>query len=505
MLIDSVWGFDLNPLAVQVSRTNFLMAIADLLKATPGQQIEIPVLLADAVYSPARIPDSNEGLVEYQIGSQISNLKILLPAELAFDRSTLDRVFEVMGELVEEYADYESCEAALARRDVLGRKKLKEWSGPLKNTYDRVLRLHRQNWNGIWFRIIRNFFWSATVGKFDVILGNPPWVRWSKLPDAYRERAKPTCEQYEIFSETPHHGGNELDISGMITYTTADKWLRAGGTLAFVLTQTHFQSPSSQGFRRFRIDSTYRLAPLYVDDMKALRPFPAAANKTSVVIFRKGTDAPNYPVPYRIWTASAGQTRVIPPTLPIAAVMNRTDVQDYEANPVGTEGSPWAILPPGRFSTVSRISGRSTWVQGRKGVTTDLNGVYFVSVGKSNKYNGLVQVTTRPQAGRVQIGSARSFWVEPTLLFPLLKGASDFATCYLNPRQGLFVLVPNDGITREAHEDAAYRMDTSCPRTKTYFATYKSWLRRRSTWRTRMKQRSILCGLQCRLLHVRTL
>jgi 23S rRNA G2445 N2-methylase RlmL len=65
MLTESIWGFDLNPLAVQSARTNFLMAIADLLKASPGQQIEIPVLLADAIYSPARAPDSEEEIVEY--------------------------------------------------------------------------------------------------------------------------------------------------------------------------------------------------------------------------------------------------------------------------------------------------------------------------------------------------------------------------------------------------------------------------------------------------------
>ena len=278
MIVDSVWGFDLNPLAVQVSRTNFLMAIADLLRDVPGQRVEIPVLLADAVYSPARLPSSEESMIEYQIGSQIANLKILLPTELAFDRPKLDRVFTVMGELVEEDADYSGCERALAKRKVLRRQQLREWVSPLKSTYDQVLSLHRQGWNGIWFRIVRNFFWSVTAGEFDLIVGNPPWVRWSRLPEAYRDRAKPTCEQYEIFSDTPHHGGNELDISGMITYTTADKWLRPGGTLAFVITQTHFQSPSSQGFRRFRINSVYRLAPLSVADMKALKPFPEAAN-----------------------------------------------------------------------------------------------------------------------------------------------------------------------------------------------------------------------------------
>ncbi|TOG85781.1 hypothetical protein, partial [Vibrio parahaemolyticus] len=82
----------------------------------------------------------------------------------------------------------------------------------------------------------------------------PPWVRWSALPTDYREKIKSTCEEYEIFSETKFHGGNELDISGMITYTTSDKWLKYNGRLVFVITQTHFQSPSSQGFRSFKIN-----------------------------------------------------------------------------------------------------------------------------------------------------------------------------------------------------------------------------------------------------------
>ena len=222
MLMKSVWGFDLNPLAVQVSRTNFLMAIADLLRQVPGQQVELPVLLADAVYSPARLPSAPEDVVEYQIGSQVSDLTIVLPAALAFDRPTLDRVFEVMGELVDSNADYEECEAQLLYRAVIASEEMDGWSPFLRRTYSQVLDLHRRDWNGIWFRIVRNFFWSATAGQFDLIVGNPPWVRWSKLPPAYRERAKPTCEQYDIFSDTPHHGGNELDISGMITYTTAD-------------------------------------------------------------------------------------------------------------------------------------------------------------------------------------------------------------------------------------------------------------------------------------------
>jgi hypothetical protein len=486
MLTKSIWGFDLNPLAVQSSRANFLMAIADLLKLCPGQQLEIPVLLADAIYSPARTPGSEEEIVEYEIGSQAANLKVLLPAELAFDRDTLDDVFALMAELVEDDEEYAACAIALTKRKVLSSEQVKAWSEPLQKTYEQVLALHRQNWNGIWFRIVRNFFWSATAGKFDLIIGNPPWVRWSKLPDSYRQRAKPTCEHYDIFSNTPHHGGNELDISGMITYTTADKWLRNGGELVFVITQTHFQSPSSQGFRHFKINSEENLIPLSVDDLKALKPFPDAANKTALVVFRKGKESPQYPVSYSVWTALHSYSRSIPPGLSKLSVLERVEIHPYEAHPVDGEGSPWAILKPGRFTAFVAIAGASTWIQGRKGITADLNGLYFVPAAEPNDTERLVRITTRPEAGTTDIGKTRSFWIEPTLLYPLLKGASDFEACYLKPQKNLFVIVPNDGITRDAYEKAVERMNLECPKTKAYFKTYETRLRNRSTWSKRM-------------------
>ena len=64
-----------------------------------------------------RSPD--EDVVEYQIGSHVSDLKIVLPAALAFDRTTLDRVFAVMSELVDSNTDYEECEAQLLYRAVV--------------------------------------------------------------------------------------------------------------------------------------------------------------------------------------------------------------------------------------------------------------------------------------------------------------------------------------------------------------------------------------------------
>ncbi len=68
------------------------------------------MLLADAVYSPAHAPQANVDFVEYRVGSTQSDLSIILPWVLAYDRVRLDGVFEIIAEEVEDehpYADVE--------------------------------------------------------------------------------------------------------------------------------------------------------------------------------------------------------------------------------------------------------------------------------------------------------------------------------------------------------------------------------------------------------------
>ena len=367
----NVWGFDLNPLAVQTARVNYLISIFDLIEANPGVDNEIPVLLADAIYSPAPDPAGDSEVVNYVIGSNVANLTISLPTSLAMNRERLDTVFRSMGECVEEECCAEQMLDRLIDYHQITAEERLLWAQLLSITYDRVLSLHKRNWNGIWFRIVRNYFWSATAGKFDVIIGNPPWVRWSKLPELYRNRVRPTCLQYDIFSSTPYYGGNELDISGLITFTVSDKWLREKGQLVFLLTQTHFQSASSQGFRRFHVDKDYYLNPTSVDDLKALKPFPDAANKTVLFVANKTQDIPRYPVQYTIWNNCPGASRLIPETITKEDALSRTQRLENEATPVSSIDSPWAILPPGEFEMCRNLVGRGDWVVGRKGITCE--------------------------------------------------------------------------------------------------------------------------------------
>ncbi|WP_410210096.1 Eco57I restriction-modification methylase domain-containing protein [Aquirhabdus sp.] len=495
-ICSTVWGFDLNPLAVQTARVNFLIEIADLLKDNPGYSFEVPILLADAIYSPAALPDKDKDIVEYNVGSQIANLNILLPRNLALDRVKLDNIFKYMEIGVEADKPFDLVQAQLVSYGLIHNDEIESWSSPLKHTYDQVLELHKKNWNGIWFKIVRNFFWSATAGQFDLVIGNPPWVRWSKLPDLYRERVKPTCEHYGIFSKTKRHGGNELDISAMITYTVADKWLKLDAMMAFVITGTLFKNPSSAGFRTFQIEGnnveSLYLQPISIDDLKALKPFPDAANHTCIAVFRKSESKPNYPITYNVWEAKKGAKKTIPADIQFQQILHNINIAIKEAFPVGEIGSPLAVLDIGRFSIIKYLSNQCTWTQGRKGITTDLNGVYFVPI--LNQSSDKVQIISRPEAGKRNIGAAKKTWVEPDLLYPLIKGAGDFEPYYLkldNPdykETRLYTFIPNVGISKEAYQTAQDKLSTpNLNLTATWFHGFQSLLETRSTYKLQMK------------------
>ena len=106
-------------------------------------------------------------------------------------------------------------------------------------------------------------------------------------------------ERYGLFSlsgNDARHGGGKKDLSMLMLYAAADRYLKHGGRLGMVITQTLFQTKGAgDGFRRFRLGQDGPpLRVLRVDDMVALRPFGDAANWTSTIVLEKGA-ATEYP------------------------------------------------------------------------------------------------------------------------------------------------------------------------------------------------------------------
>jgi hypothetical protein len=202
---------------------------------------------------------------------------------------------------------------------------------------------------------------------------------------------------------------------------------------------------------------------------------------------KKMIKGPTYPIPYTLWHAHIGTSKSISDSLDKNSVLARTDRELQEATPIAGAGSPWAIFPKGDFPLFQKMLECGAWVQGKKGITCDLNGIYFVKVVSENAAAGLVQIETRPDAGKIDIGLAQRFWIEPGCLYPLLKGAGDLALCGYTAKEQLYAIVPNKGITKAEYRLAEDVVENQSPKLYQYFCTCSELLKSRSTYRGRMK------------------
>ena len=75
------------------------------------------------------------------------------------------------------------------------------------------------------------------------------------------------------------------------------------------------------------------------------------------------------------------------------------------------------------------------------------------------------------------------------MLYPLIKGASDFKKYKVEPKNDLYVLLPHTGIKKEHFEKSDELLDSNYPLTRRYLTDFKDLLIQRSTWKLYLKDR----------------
>lgn len=253
-ILHGVVGFDLNPLAVLAARTNYLIAFAKFLPYV--RPISIPVYLCDSVVPPDHYVQAGAGTAD-----------LFEESTVVFHTQEHDYVFPLAmkdKERIERFCGLVllglrgKIEAAAFRKLLTKELPLAEAEQDrLQEIYRHIKQLDDENRDGIWAHYIKNAFAPVYVGQFDYVVGNPPWIRWGYLSGDYRARTLPLWHGYGLFSLKGHEtrlGAGEKDFSMLFTYACADRYLKDGGTLAFVITQEVFKSKGAgEGFRRFRI------------------------------------------------------------------------------------------------------------------------------------------------------------------------------------------------------------------------------------------------------------
>ena len=270
-ILDSVYGIDINPISVLSARVGYYLALRPFGSV---ENIEIPIYLGDSAITPTRECIDEIDCYKYSVVNNKKSFDVVLPVRLV----KLKEFGQIMSSLQHAVKTnnakilYELICNKLSKTE----KKSEQLLVALTSMSDDLVELHKNNWDGIWIRIATNFMLIARMSKFDVIVGNPPWVKWEHLPSKYAEKIKELCNIRHIFSMRGRFGGTQLNICALISNVVATNWLKDKGILAFLMPDSIMSQNSYEEFRYFYTDyeNNKRLYLQKIDKWeKPLRPF----------------------------------------------------------------------------------------------------------------------------------------------------------------------------------------------------------------------------------------
>ena len=182
----------------------------------------------------------------------------------------------------------------------------------------------------------------ADSGGFDVIIGNPPWVRIHNMPPEDRARYRERFSAYRTGAWMEGARGaragrgfaGQVDLAALFLERSTDL-LAPGGTLGLLLPSKLWRSLAGGGVRQLMLQRTRIVA--IEDHTDAPDIFEAAAYPSMLV----AELLVGCPLAHR--TSSSGPIRI--------GMQRQNDFAHWTVNASGlpldhTPGSPWLLLPP---------------------------------------------------------------------------------------------------------------------------------------------------------------
>ncbi|MFH2004827.1 MAG: N-6 DNA methylase, partial [Bacteroidota bacterium] len=472
-IVANIWGFDLNPLAIIAARTNYIFALGELVDEL--ESFEIPIYLADSVLWPQSYgqlelaPQGDAVDVKTSVGT------FYVPSIWVKDNGFLLRL---AAPLVEEMAKHHyKPEEALVRFSEKGLV-FPPHEAVVKQFYNHILELEKEEKNGIWARFLKNAFAPMVAGEFDFVVGNPPWIRWGYLSQEYRQATLPMWKSYGLFSLKGHAarlGGGEKDFSMLITYAAIDYYLKKHGKLGFLITQEVFKSKGAgEGFRRFNLSSEKpKLFKVFkAHDLVQVQPFEGAANKTAAIFVKKGEET-TYPVPYTVWTRKKGVGK-IPTDAMLEDVLPMLKKKKLQAIPIGKNIGAWQTMSLGQ-QELRNIEGKNQY-QARRGASTEPYGIFWLNIKQVLSDNDII-IQNLYDRGKWEIKSVEEV-IESDLVHPAISGGDieRWSIVSIN-----YVLVTQEPKTRIGYEETIFK--ARWPRTFGYLLKFKNELIERAAFK----------------------
>lgn len=261
-ILNRVKGIDINPLSVLTAKVCFYLSIKPLIN---NDDIEIPIYLGDSANIPTKIIVNKTECYQHIINTKQEDINIVLPSSFVerndffFLMSQIQSIIKAEDHNLVYEKFIENIDKSELNDEIINQ---------IKILSEQLITLHQKDWDGIWIRIVANFMLVARIKNIDIIVGNPPWIKWEFLPQAYAEKIKGICSDRHLFSGQTYMGAISLNICALISNVTASTWLSENGVLAFLMPQTLMTQDSYAGFRNFftNFETQERMYLQHLDD-----------------------------------------------------------------------------------------------------------------------------------------------------------------------------------------------------------------------------------------------
>lgn len=320
-------------------------------------------------------------------------------------------------------------------------------------------------------------------GRFDLVVGNPPWVLWDNLSPDYREATKPLWRDYGLFSlsgSKGRMGGGKKDLSMLFVYRSIDRLLKNGGKLGFLITQSVFKTRGAgEGFRRFwfnRYSTWAFICVKSVHDLTALSPFPGASNRTALLICERSDTPTRYPVPYTVWRRRRDGQRTL--FTERASPIDLAERTELLASPIDKDSlsSSWLTVPYGLMGPIRKMIGPSPYKAWEGVNCAGLSGCFIVRIIEALPSGDLV-IENIHDIGKIKVKKVSAV-IESDLVYPQLLGRD---LKKWNARPSVHVILAQDPETRRGIAEET--MKAKYPKTLKYISAFEQQLRERAAFK----------------------
>ncbi|GGB64429.1 BseRI endonuclease [Flavobacterium suaedae] len=300
LLTESITGFDIDPLAVMLSKINWVLKAKDWIQPLGTHQISIPIYHADSLFAITPISNNAEENENGYYSLKIAEYSINLPSFLVtpeyhfyFD-TLIDTGYRLIVSNKQQSAltiDPDTLQKHIESIQESSTVKLKDVELDQVLTFflefiTTVDELNRDGRNGIWAYILRNSFRPGLVaGQFNGLVSNPPWLALSKVANnPYQVILKKMAEDFGIkpFGSSHLH----IELATIFLLYAVNQYLLPNAQIGCIVPETILNGHHHNRFRTAEFRTSSKAVQFSVEEIWKIQE-QVFKNNAAVLFGRK--------------------------------------------------------------------------------------------------------------------------------------------------------------------------------------------------------------------------